>query len=167
VDPTYPAAGDAPSDGASDSTQEMTVAAPSGPVLLEPPFAGSRTSGRPIDPAILMRAIMLFFIQGEPELGHPLGRWLAISLAQPGPPAGTTSPSGPQQSPVPTTPPVPPMPGGMVGASGISSSVLLLSSFTALLVLFSAACRRFTRRLDAVSASWRPTPFLSLLERPG
>jgi hypothetical protein len=31
----------------------------------------------------------------------------------------------------------------------------------------SAARPRITRRLEEVSASWRPMPFLSLLERPG
>ena len=48
-----------------------------------------------------------------------------------------------------------------------SSSALLLAGFAALLVLFSAAFPRFTRRNDEASAPWRPLPFVSLLERPG
>jgi hypothetical protein len=97
---------------------------------------------------ILLRAITL--LPGELDLG--LG-------------AAVFSPS--RQSPAEPTPPVAPTPAGTAGFAGISASVLLLSGFAALLVMFSAAVPRLIRRLDAVSASWRPMPFLSLLERPG
>jgi hypothetical protein len=131
------------------------------------PLPEPRIGGPPIDVPSFPGAITLPSIQGELELALSLDRWFALPVTHLSPPTGTAASSVPRQSPVQPTPPVAPTPAGAAGSAGISSSLLLLSGFAALLVMFSAAVPRFTRGLDAVSASWRPMPPVSLLERPG
>jgi hypothetical protein len=153
-------AGDTPNAAPSDPTLNLVGVLPGDPLLLNSPLPDSSSGPESFYTAAFDRTIRLLLAESKPMLdGFP--RWLPASVAHVSPPTGTTVPSAPERSPLP------PQPGGMAGSAGISSSLLLLSSLAALLVMFSAAFPRFTRRLDAVPASWRPMPLLSLLERPG
>jgi hypothetical protein len=154
-------AGDTPSAAPSDPTLNLVGVLPGDPLLLNSPLPDSSSGPESFYTAAFDRTIRLLFAESRPILDGLLPRWLPASVADVSLPTGTTVPSAPERSPIP------PLPTGMMGSAGISSSLLLFSSFAALLVMFSAAFPRFTRRLDAVPASWRPMPLLSLLERPG
>ena len=100
--------------------------------------------------------LALLGVQYPPALS-PIG-WLATLPGAGRTATRSTSPSAPGQ---------PPLPAPGIAGSGATSSTLLLNSLAVPPLPLSAAGPRLTQRLDEVSASWRPMPFLSLLERPG
>jgi hypothetical protein len=132
-----------------------------------PTWSGSTVSTRLPGATPVLEMITALLLRGDFTLGLWPTSWIQPLMVTGGTPAGMTVPSARAHAPSPSAPRQPPVPGSGIAGSGATSSALLLTSLAALLVLFSAAWRRFTRRLDEVSASWRPMPFVSLLERPG